>query len=399
MGINKEDLEVAWKLNTMPKNSSPLELVSITADVETEIRAFEKMETAVKLARVKEDKKQVDWELKVKRGKVNADSKCPEQKVVVVIISDIHSPEARKSSTSIAKGGSNPPTSAAGQGAISGKTNATFLPQARSAFPCALDKRAICIGVSPAGRHDHVTHSEASRWEILWREDPTKYSPLQVPECIRSAVLDAPVKPRRYATKPSTSSTPASARPSQEPPSSHLAPAHDIHSSSGPLPTASSSSVFPGTNASPPAYAVQPGFPTGFEYYGMAPMMFPSPFGYLPVGAGGIGVPVPTSPGDLDDEIDYPRVANWLRTQVDGTRREQDGQNFAQWGDAIEQGGYLRINSLYDPARVGPEDIVNVVAEGSQVIPWGYASCILKWVEEDVKRMKREAIAAKRRRI
>lgn len=97
MGIKTDDLEVAWKLNTMPKNSSPVELVSTAVDLETEVRAFGKMESAVKAARAKEDKKQADWESKVKRGKVDANTKSPEKKVVVVIISDIRSPQARVS--------------------------------------------------------------------------------------------------------------------------------------------------------------------------------------------------------------------------------------------------------------------------------------------------------------
>lgn len=79
----------------------------------------------------------------------------------------------KKLPASVPTGTSNIPTLAAGAAATGpngqpGTAGATFLPQARSAYPCALDRRAICIGVGPTGRHDHLTHSESSRWEMLW---------------------------------------------------------------------------------------------------------------------------------------------------------------------------------------------------------------------------------------
>lgn len=90
-----------------------------------------------------------------------------------------------------------------------------------------------------------------------------------------------------------------------------------------------------------------------------------------------------------DDDLDFPRVSEWLQS-VDKSKRGRDGQNFVQYARALEAAGYLRIDSLDNPARVTEQTLVGITG----MLP-GYAANILKWVVVDITKLRLQAQRSK----
>jgi len=90
-----------------------------------------------------------------------------------------------------------------------------------------------------------------------------------------------------------------------------------------------------------------------------------------------------------DEDLDFPRVSEWLAA-LDDSKRGRDGQNFAQYARALESAGYLRIDSLDNPAQVTSQKLMELTEMLS-----GHADNILKWVVLDISKIRAEAKNAK----
>ncbi|KDQ12966.1 hypothetical protein BOTBODRAFT_67148 [Botryobasidium botryosum FD-172 SS1] len=98
---------------------------------------------------------------------------------------------------------------------------------------------------------------------------------------------------------------------------------------------------------------------------------------------------IPSTPAS-NIELDFPWIAEWLQS-LDASNRGRDGQKLARYGKALEDAGYMRINSLDNSAYVIPQRLTKLTG----MLP-GHADSILKWVLVDIAKLKRKDVGGVR---
>lgn len=97
--------------------------------------------------------------------------------------------------------------------------------------------------------------------------------------------------------------------------------------------------------------------------------------------------PKPTTGIDSEEEESptlYPLIEEWL-TELDSGERGQDKQNFAQYGPALRESGYIRLKQLEDEK----DDGVKMLMEVCDGLPTGTAKLIMKYVLKDCRKIRR----------
>jgi hypothetical protein len=94
---------------------------------------------------------------------------------------------------------------------------------------------------------------------------------------------------------------------------------------------------------------------------------------------------VVNTPDDLPPSA-FPRIQDWL-TELDGGGRGSDGQNFAQYSQALLENGYTRIIQLADDGKVesGAKDLAACAG-----MPVGIAKLLVKYAIADCARIQRQ---------
>jgi hypothetical protein len=93
--------------------------------------------------------------------------------------------------------------------------------------------------------------------------------------------------------------------------------------------------------------------------------------------------PAPAGRQRIVSKSRFPGVIQWLQALDNDEDRKEDGISFAQYGPAMKEKGFLRVNQLVDPLYVNPTRLQEWVG-----IPEGIGLLILQYANEDIETIR-----------